>query len=480
MATAYSILGACRLGATRLGYHSGVFYMQIGRRLSPARLGACRLGATRLGQTTLYSALSCFEPDSLKISQQQGNLPSLNVTVKRQYTTRPAAGDPVIVGVGTLKNRLFLGRIGRLTEPEKAGFVSYDLDCDHVTKDLEGVKVFETFTAKYAADILQTLFADYTLGYFWRGSNAQGAYYSSIEYRGTSLYQIAQDLATDSAAQFYIDNNKRIYFDTPIERNVADLADPPRYELDLKIQEDCREFISQVIMLYSDVSDITQNFKGDGTKKEFTMSLKAQSVTSLTVDGVAVTWGIRNKQDNSTNDFSIDLDGATIYTSAHATLTSSQTLSITYRGKVPARLTVTDANAKAAWASLTGTPGIVSRVEENRSIISKDDAQEAAENLLLQYARIYYDADYAVRKSLFTLPDLRVGDKQIVTARGRTLAMQIQQIDISVYVPGSGAALYLEYAVKLGERSYAIENDLKRVERKTNTTTDQVITTVEI
>ena len=480
MATAYSILGACRLGATRLGYHSGVFYMQIGRRLSPARLGACRLGACRLGQTTLYSSLSCFEPDSLKISQQQGNLPSLNVTVKRQYTTRPAAGDHVIVGVGTLKNRLFLGRIGRLTEPEKAGFVSYDLDCDHVTKDLEGVKVFDTFTNKTAAEILQELFADYTTGYFWRYSNADGIRFSSKEFRGESLYQIGNSLAELSGVKFSVDNNKRIIFAAPIERNIADVADPPRYELNLTLKEDCKEFISQVIMLYSDVSELTQNFKGDGTQKEFNLSLPAYSVSALTVNGSTVTWGIRNKENNSTNQFSIDLDKGVIYTSSHATLTSSDTLSIVYMGRVPARLTVTNLSAKAEWASISGSNGIVSRVESNRDIISREEAQEAAENLLTQYARMYYEGAYSVKKSVFALPDLKIGDKQRITARNRDISLQIQKIDTSIYIPGMGERLYLQYDVSLGERSYSIENDLKQTDNKTKIESDQVIASIEI
>ena len=480
MATAYSILGACRLGATRLGYHSGVFLMQIGRRLSPARLGARRLGACRLGQTTLYSSLSCFEPDSLKISQQQGNLPSLNVTVKRQYTTRPAAGDHVIVGVGTLKNRLFLGRIGRLTEPEKAGFVSYDLDCDHVTKDLEGVKVFDTFTNKTAAEILQELFADYTTGYFWRYSNADGIRFSSKEFRGESLYQIGNSLAELSGVKFSVDNNKRIIFAAPIERNIADVADPPRYELNLTLKEDCKEFISQVIMLYSDVSELTQNFKGDGTQKEFNLSLPAYSVSALTVNGSTVTWGIRNKENNSTNQFSIDLDKGVIYTSSHATLTSSDTLSIVYMGRVPARLTVTNLSAKAEWASISGSNGIVSRVESNRDIISREEAQEAAENLLTQYARMYYEGAYSVKKSVFALPDLKIGDKQRITARNRDISLQIQKIDTSIYIPGMGERLYLQYDVSLGERSYSIENDLKQTDNKTKIESDQVIASIEI
>ena len=480
MAVTYSILNGCRLGNTRLGYHSGVFLMQIGRRLSAARLGWARLGATRLNMTETFDALRRFETSTLKISQGQGQLPSLSVDLKSEYADRPSAGHTAICAIGTLKNRLFIGRIGNLTEPEKAGWTTYSLDCDHLTKDLEGVKVFDTFTNKTAAEILQELFADYTTGYIWRYSNADGLRFSSKEFRGESLYQIGNSLAELSGVKFSVDNNKRIIFAAPIERNIADVADPPRYELNLTLKEDCKEFISQVIMLYSDVSELTQNFKGNGTQKEFNLSLPAYSVSALTVNGSTVTWGIRNKENNSTNQFSIDLDKGVIYTSSHATLTSSDTLSIVYMGRVPARLTVTNLSAKAEWASISGSNGIVSRVESNRDIISREEAQEAAENLLTQYARMYYEGAYSVKKSVFALPDLKIGDKQRITARNRNISLQIQKIDTSIYIPGMGERLYLRYDVSLGERSYSIENDLKQTDNKTKIESDQVIASIEI
>lgn len=476
----FAILGKCRMGATRLGYHSGVFLMQIGSRLSAARLGWARLGATRLCMTATYTSQRRFEPNTLKISQSQGQLPSLSVDLKSNYDDRPSAGNAVICAIGTLKNRLFIGRIGTLTEPEKAGWTTYSLDCDHLTKDLEGVKVFDTFTGKTCKEILISLFATYTIGYSWRNSNQAGIYFTSKTFAGESLYTIGNQLATLSGVKFSIDNNKRIIFDAPIERNIADVADAPRYELNLTIKEDCKEFISQVIMLYSDISELTQNFKGNGTQKEFNMSLPAHSVTSLKVNGAAVTWGVRNKEDNSANQFSIDLDKGVIYTSTHATLTATDTLTIVYFGTVPARLTVTDAAAKAQWASISGTNGIVSRVEDARDIVSIDEAQEAAENILAQYASIYYEGSYSVKKSLFTLPNLRVGDKQTITARNRDLSLQIQKIDMSIYIPGIGERLFLQYDVSLGERTYRIENDLRKTDSKTNTRDDQIITTVTI
>ena len=234
----FAILGKCRMGATRLGYHSGVFLMQIGSRLSAARLGWARLGATRLCMTATYTSQRRFEPNTLKISQSQGQLPSLSVDLKSNYDDRPSAGNTVICAIGTLKNRLFIGRIGTLTEPEKAGWTTYRLDCDHLTKDSEGVKVFDTFTGKTCKEILISLFATYTIGYSWRNSSQAGIYFTSKTFAGESLYTIGNQLATLSGVKFSIDNNKRIIFDAPIERNIADVADAPRYELNLTIKED--------------------------------------------------------------------------------------------------------------------------------------------------------------------------------------------------------------------------------------------------
>ena len=93
MAITYSLMNGARLANTRLGYHSGTFLMQIGRRLSSARLGWARLGGTRLNMTATVDALRCFEYDTLQISQSQGNPPTLTVDIKEDYATRPAAGS---------------------------------------------------------------------------------------------------------------------------------------------------------------------------------------------------------------------------------------------------------------------------------------------------------------------------------------------------------------------------------------------------
>lgn len=478
MAITYAILGASRLNNTRLGYHSGTMLIQVGRRLSVARLGYAKLGATRLNQSILYDNLRCIEPASLKISQKQGDLPSLTMALKTDYAERPAAGMAVVVGIGTLKNRLFLGRVGALTEPEKAGWTTYDLDCDSVAKDLVGIKVFETYETTYARDILQDLFDTYTTGYLWKGSNAQGAYFSSYEFRGESLFDICVKLAELSYVQFGVNPRKHIYFAAPRVRNIADLANPPRYELNLNLKEDCKEFISQVIVLYSGVDTLTQNWKGDGVLKEFKMSLPAQSVTQILVNGISKSWGVRNKDDNSNNDFSVDLQNGAVYTSKHPTLTASDTLTIIYMGKVNARVKVTDNAAVRAWATLTGTTGIVTRVEDARDIISEDEAIDVARNLLEEYARVYYSGTYQVRKQVFALPDLRLGDIQTITARSRNVSLQIQGIDMSVYIPGDGARLFLQYDVNLGERVYQIEEDIKRARQAK--VSDQLVSEVNV
>jgi hypothetical protein len=395
-------------------------------------------------------------------------------------SNRPTAGNLIIAAIGTLKNRLFMGRLTNLVEPDKEGWYRYECDAESIEADLRAKKIYETFTNSYARDIIKSLLTSYAPLFIWRAGNDRGAYITSITFRGDSLYTILQDLAARSGVNISISTKREISFiDAAINSSAFDIDDNALVNT-LTIREDASQIATQVVVLYTELQEFTENFVGDGTMKQFSLAMPAHSVTTLTVNGSAVTYDERNKVDNSGNDFSVSLEQGVIYTSAHATLTGSDTLSCTYDGKVDARVTVTDTDSKLWWSNITGTDGISTLLEEDRTILDYDEAVDLATAIIAKHNNLYYEADYTMKRGVFDLPNIKIDDEQTISARSRSFDTTINSINISIFLPGLGDILQLQYDVKLAERQYQIEQEIKSVEDQKIQKDDEIIQSLDI
>ena len=207
----YAIGGAARLNATRLGYHSGRILLQIGRRLHPARVALARLNAARLAYDSRYSSQPPCVAESFHVTQSISEPAAFSGEIwVDSFAQRPEAGAIVMIGIGTLKNRIFLGHAQTVTDPEKAGWYKYAVTAKSLEQGLTGAKIFRTFTNRYADDILQTLLAEYAPSFVWNSWNAQGAYFQTVTFRGESVYAICQQLAALSDVVFWVSPLKRV------------------------------------------------------------------------------------------------------------------------------------------------------------------------------------------------------------------------------------------------------------------------------
>lgn len=480
MALQYAILGACRLNNTRLNYNSGRVLLQVGRRLLPARVGLCRLNALRLGYDDFFDALRCVDPDFFQLEQSAGELPKLSVTIKDDISGRPTAGDPVVVGVGTLGNPIFRGHLQAVSEPEKKGWYAYDCQAESIESELTWPKIFATFTNSYADEILQLLFQQHTPRFIWNPWNERGCFYDSITFSGQNLYDIALQLANDCGVVFSVALDYRVNFAVGTIAEAFEITDNITEVGNLKINSDATELYNEIIVRYTETQSFSQSFKGDGEKKEFTLAMPILSVVSITKNGAALSWGLRYKEDNSANDVSIDLDRGVVYTVPEKAYTTSDVLRIQYVGKTNARATFTNASAVLEWGGISGTNGKRAKVEDRRDLLGYTAAKDYALALLSQYAGIYADASYNLRRTTTSPPNVAIGQTQRITARQHDLTLSVQSISISIWVPLPNSQGGFEYTVKLGERTYAIETDLQAVKQKAQKDFDQFIYTEEV
>lgn len=451
----YSIVGIARVGATRAGYHSGQLLCQVGKRILPARAGIARVGATRAGLTEFVSHLRNLARKSLTVEDTGlTSVPRATFTIRCALANKPQDGDPVIVAIGTLRNRLFAGHLSN-PEEEKVSQNWFDYHCqsEGFARLLRKRVVSGTWEDGYAGAILEDILTTYVPDQFWmRGNVHDGAFIGEITFDFCTLLEACNRLANLSGYVFYVDPLREVHF-KPQTKHVAPWAvdNSERFD-DLVIREDSSQIKNRIIVRYSTLSEVTEEFLGDGTQKVFRLAEKPHDISSITVNSVAQTFGTRYAEDNSSNDFSVNYDEGTIHTQNRATLTDAETLAVTYQGKVPARLVVNHAASQIDRSTKEGYGGIYEMVITDREIFSQADAQQRAEDELARYAWPLVSATYKRTDRVFAYLQnrLRVGMEQSLTARGRSETLTIEKIVLMVFIPAHDLRFSFKQDVTLG------------------------------
>lgn len=461
----YSIAGACKFGITKFGYHSGQLLCQVGKRLRAAKFGWARFGATKFGLDSTISHLRHLRKKSLKIQDTIDEVPTCNFSmIATTLSEKPLDGQLTLIAIGTLQNRFFAGHLANPKETKYGGWYQYDCSVQGFTKDLRRRLVQETYEDETAGEIVQDLITTYAAGFTWAGDMQAGEDIEEIKFNFVSVLDACNELAQRSNYVFYVDPRKEVHFKAQDKHSAPwDVSDSEVYT-DLNIDEDSSELRNRVIVRYSNLTDMTESFKGDSTQKVFHLAEKPHDISSLTVNGSPVTYGTRYAEDNESNDFSINYDAGTIHTQAHATLTAANTLACTYAGKAPARIIVNDTDSQSVRASLEGGDGIYESVIEDRDIFSLADAQLRAKEELRNFGSVRVSASYQRRESVFAFftNRLRVGMQQDITARGRNHTLIIDGITISVIRHEDNRNLTFLQEVSLSP----IKHDLTAVFRK--------------
>ena len=393
------------------------------------------------------------------------NVPTASFSIAAAPDALPREGQPVIIAVGTLENRLFGGYLTTLSITRRSvQTVTVACTAEGFARGLRRRVISGAWQQCYAGDIVRVLLLTYAPE-ITRGANLDDGIWLD-EYRAAdqTVFDICADLAARCNYVFFLDAHREAYFQAQSIFEAAwHVTDSERFG-GLKISEDSSQFANRVIVHYSKLATYTETFAGDGATEVFRLARVPDRVDAMSVDGAAVTFGARYAEDNAQHDFSIDFQSGDIYTVAHEILQAWQTLRVTYVSKLPARLERRDSASIADRQSREGGDGIYDRVLQGRdTIMSLADARAQADAILTEYARPLLSASYRREEYLYELFAylLRVGMRQRVTRWGYDATLTIQRNTLTIAIPSNDATLKFTQAVELGYAPQGIETVIK-------------------
>ena len=218
----------------------------------------------------------------------------------------PTLGDEVIATRGT--TRIFGGVIVRIYEKIRAAnIIEYTVLCNDYSQFLKRELVTERYENTTVGAIVDDLVDNYTDDGFTTTNVLGSAEVESFSFNRLSVADCLQKLADALSHSWYVDYNKDIHF-FPRNGEVGDaLTDTSgNYIYDsLEIMEDLTQIRNSVLVQGGEAvsaSARTETFNGDGTKAQFPLTNKYDSLPTVEVGGVAQTVGVEFLDDDGSFD----------------------------------------------------------------------------------------------------------------------------------------------------------------------------------
>jgi hypothetical protein len=454
------------------GYGDLTLLVQLGKYYIPNSSGIGESGLMVSGCESQGAALALVEPEGFRIEDAGLTaIPEATFQVVRDPDDAPQDGDPVIIAVGTLQDRLFGGYLTNPKAVEIASdYVRYQCTARGWARDLEKRLISGRWQNEYAGDILRDILSTYTPQFICGGYVQDGIQLADYQADEESLLSLCNALADQCGYVFYLDPVRDVHFHQAVTLAAPwDIEDAARFG-NLQISPDSKDLVNRVIVRYSELRSQAESFVGDGAAKEFTLAYPPFEVSSLTVNGVAVTYGSSYSEDNSTNDFGIDYTRGIIKTMAHATLTVAQTLAIAYTAKFPARLERSHRASIDDRIDKEGGDGLYDLLITDRNLVAIADARARADAELGLYAWPRVSASYVRVEPVGDIfaNRLQVGQQQRLNYLGFNELLNIEKVTLEVLRPSPTDLIFLQN-VALGPQP----KTLKEVLQKTTANTQQ-------
>lgn len=217
-----------------------------------------------------------------------------------------------------------------------------------------------------------------------------------------TVTQVFNDLAGLSGSVWWIDVDKGLHF-VAEGTTVAPFAlnDGSQFFQASFSRERSDYRNRQFVRAGNDKTDPrTEKFKGDGETKAFTLTFPVGAApTSIKVNSVEKTFGVRNVEETDTKDWFFALGDDKITQSDDGTaLTTSDTLEVTYQGLFPLLVISQDAVEISGRKIIEGGSGIYDAVEDKESIDEAQFAFDVANRLLKQKGIIPDRLQFTTRK----------------------------------------------------------------------------------
>jgi hypothetical protein len=356
-------------------------------------------------------------------------------------------GDSVIVMDGGI--RLFAGTVDNIDdvypEMDLAGtehFIGLKcVDYNQIADRHEVAGAYET-DGQTAADVVRDILENYlALDGVTEGVIQTGLEIGKIKFPYTPVSKALDELATLVGYNWNIDENRRLnFFDRTTYAAPWEITDAsPNFASLRRIRTREQYRNVQRVRGGQHTADATrtQEFKGDGKQRTFTLDLPIAKEPTVEVDAAGKTVGIQEKETGK--DWYYQIGSKTITQDRDATiLTSGNTLSVEYYASFPVLAEVSDDVAISDRVLAEGGSGRYEATEDDERIDSQklgsgtdvlQMALQRAESLLREFARIPIVAEITTYRA-----GLRAGMLQRISLTrekldGNYLIVQVSHVD---------------------------------------------------
>lgn len=300
---------------------------------------------------------------------------------------RPNIGEPLLIKVdGTT---IFAGTIDRLSEHrEKAlGKVLYiDVECVSWEQILDRHLIADSYENQTLAQIVNDIRTTDLDGEGLTDADIQtGPTIEKAVFNYQSATEVFNELAQLTGYEWWIDVDKGIHFvQNGTSMAPIDLDGTDKFEELTIVQERSDYRNVQYIKAGKDVTDEqVDSFLGDTENRTFTLKFPVASVTSITVNMVAKTFGVRGVEGEGSKNFYYQVDDPRITQDTNDTeLSGSDTLEITYRGFIPLLIIAREQSEIDDRQAIEGGSGIYENVEDRQEINAATFAYDLANGIL--------------------------------------------------------------------------------------------------
>lgn len=264
--------------------------------------------------------------------------------IDREGSGAPETDHEVIITLAD-DTILFGGYINGFAMSKVGGVVSYKVTCADYTYLLDRNLAHKSYEDQTDAAIIADLVNTYCPGFGITTTNViEGVTINQIKFNYLQLSQVIKNICKITGRNWYIDYSKDLHY-FPLTTNVApfNITSSSDEYRDLQISKNNSQLRNRVYVRGgTKLSDeTTYSVKGDGVAKQFPLPDKPHNVT-LKVNGATKTLGIKNV-DTSGYDWYLNFQEKYVeQDSGGTTLTTSDTLAITYQYDIPILVAVED------------------------------------------------------------------------------------------------------------------------------------------
>lgn len=353
------------------------------------------------------------------------------------HTYVPSLGDEVIATRDT--TRIFGGVIVRLYEKARsANVLEYTVVCNDYSQFLKRELVTERYEDTTVGAIISDIIATYTDDGFTTTNVIGTATVESFSFNRLTVAECLQKLAEAISYSWYVDYNKDIHF-FPKNAEVGDaLTDTSgNYIYDsLEIMEDLTQMRNSVLVQGGEAvsaSARTETFNGDGSKAQFPLTNKYDSLPTVEVGGVAQTVGVEFLDDDASFDCMWNFNEKYIrFTAGNIPASGTNNIEVTGTYLYPIVVRVPAPSSISVY-------GTYEFAITDKSIRSQNEAIERALAELTSYQNSLYEGSFRTYDDSF-----RSG--QVIninsTQRGRDIDVLIQSVSARVRDPEGTQFVY--------------------------------------